>query len=354
MITHANLHANVTKIVSLKYDYSDGEGELLSTFSWLPQYHDLGLIFATIAPFAGGVRVHMMSPISFIQNPLLWFELMSKHQVNYTAGPDFSFRLVARKFREGRDASGGDSPILDLDLSSIRLLALTAEPIRPDTHTVISSLFGPYGLRDDWFGAAYGLAETVVFASYHRGYSTAGKGQFVAVGSKETLGEDVTIKIVDEKSCRELPDGETGELWLSSASVAAGYYGSPILSGDVFRAKLCGEHGDAVSERSSLNEATYLRTGDLAFFENNRLYICGRIKDLIIVNGVNFYPQDIEVSCFLCLLRSTVLAITYIPFWNTDWIKSVLFRTHLRLFDQVASLPFLLRKGNWILSLKSA
>lgn len=296
MITHGNLHANVTKIVSLKYDFSDGDGELLSTFSWLPQYHDLGLIFATIAPFAGGVRVHMMSPISFIQNPLLWFELMSQHQVNYTAAPDFSFRLVARKFRDGREAKGGQSPIPNLDLSSIRLLALTAEPIRPDTHALISSLFGPYGLRDDWFGAAYGLAETVVFASYHRGYATAGKAQFVAVANKATLGENVTIKIVDEKSHRELPDGETGELWLASASVAAGYYGSPMLSEEVFRAKLRCGHSDALSERPNLNGATYLRTGDLGFFEDDRLYICGRIKDLIIVNGVNFYPQDVEVS----------------------------------------------------------
>jgi acyl-CoA synthetase (AMP-forming)/AMP-acid ligase II len=201
-------------------------------FSWLPQYHDLGLVYAAIAPFAGGWKMHMMSPIDFIQKPLLWLELMSRHRVSWGIAPDFAYRLVTCKFIEARNRAGGKkNPIPGLDLSSIRYLTNTAEPVRLDTSANFSDLFCElYGLRDNWIHTGYGLAENVVGCCYIHGYHLSSprdedRLSLVAVGSRATFDASLAMKIVCPETCKECKDGETGELWIAGPSVAAGYYG---------------------------------------------------------------------------------------------------------------------------------
>jgi len=247
----------------------------------------MGLISATIAPFTAGWTNHMISPVTFIKNPLLWMELMSKHKVTFSIAPDFAYGLVAKKLMDSK--SKGMGP--DLDLSSVVRIYSAAEPIRCDTINQFQDAFTKHGLPKDWFGACYGLAENVAAVSSLEKlslskYQPSGQS-IVAVGHEsdfKPFGE--TIKVVCPTHMHELGTGVVGELWVSCPSKASGYFGQPELSKEVFHATLS-DNGD---------EETYLRTGDLAFIENGYIYICGRHKDLVIVNGVNYYPQDIEYT----------------------------------------------------------
>ncbi|CAB9525145.1 deoxyerythronolide-B synthase EryA1, modules 1 and 2 [Seminavis robusta] len=291
MVTFEALAANV-KIIHIGYKqcFRDGMPERLTGFSWLPQYHDLGLIYATIAPFAGGFRMHMMSPIDFVKNPLLWIELMSKHRVHWGVAPDFAFNLVVRKFIEARDRKGKE-PIPGLDLSTLHNLQNTAEPVKTSTKKNFEELFAPYGLRDGWFASGYGLAENTVCAAacfeFHLSSRDEDLHPFVAAGSRDVGDPGVcSLKVVDPVTCQEVPDVTTGEVWIGGICRAAGYFGKPDLSRETFGGKLVGDTSDR----------TFLRTGDLGFFQDGKLYICGRSKDIIIVNGANYYPQDVEAA----------------------------------------------------------
>ncbi|CAB9524378.1 Putative fatty-acid--CoA ligase FadD21 [Seminavis robusta] len=298
MVTHKALKANT----ELNHDgwekyFSKGpgigklkEGELPTWFSWLPQYHDLGLIHACISPFVAGWRLHMMSPLSFIRNPLLWLHLMSKHKVTLGVGPDFAFRLCVRKYKEAQQH--GREPLPGLDLSCLSGIQSGAEPIHLDSKRLFLECFRKNGLREDFFHGVYGLAENVVGVSWSNGYHVSTREEdmnpLVAVGDRRMFLPSARAKIVDPQTFKEVDDGTTGELWLSGPSAAAGYYGRPELSNEVFRAML------QVDGQEEASHDAYLRTGDLAFFENDRLFICGRIKDMIIIGGANIYPQDIE------------------------------------------------------------
>jgi len=301
MVTFSALHANVREIIGgvkqkvfQSTAHAKGNNDIIS-LSWLPQYHDMGLILAVIAPFTAGWNCNMMSPLDFIQNPLLWIQLMSKLQANWSAAPNFAYRLAARKFIEAKTQSNKRAirdPIPNLDLSSISFLLNAAEPIQVDTKDVFEKAFGSYGLRKDWFYTGYGLAESVVRVcalpdEWKESTSKLSSGKpCIAVGHRSLFPEEQLVKIVSPTSMKELGDTEVGELWLSSPSITAGYFGKPELTKDTFHARI--EMNDNDTGRD------YLRTGDLAFFENDYLYICGRHKDIIIMNGVNYYPQDIE------------------------------------------------------------
>eukprot|EP00548_Thalassiothrix_antarctica_P016805 CAMPEP_0194185194 /NCGR_PEP_ID=MMETSP0154-20130528/41548_1 /TAXON_ID=1049557 /ORGANISM="Thalassiothrix antarctica, Strain L6-D1" /LENGTH=855 /DNA_ID=CAMNT_0038903361 /DNA_START=264 /DNA_END=2828 /DNA_ORIENTATION=- len=296
MVTYGALQANVKAVLNAIYqshnidDSASAEYKYdnIVGFSWLPQYHDMGLIEAIVAPFAGGCRCHMMSPLAFIKSPLVWIDLMSRHKVTWSLAPDFAFRLVTRKFKEAKDR-GICEPIQNLDLSSIVVLQSAAEPVRKDTIDAFKDVFFDYGLNKDWLCVAYGLAETVVHASHIVAEKISVQipgSEIYAVGHRSNLAEGQIIKVVNPKTHQEIDDGTVGELWLSGPSITGGYFGKPELTEEVFRAKIEGLSGSP----------NFLRTGDLAFFEDNYLYICGRQKDLIIVNGVNYYPQDVEFA----------------------------------------------------------
>lgn len=162
-----------------------------------------------------------------------------------------------------------------------------AEPIQIDTKEIFEQAFSSYGLNLNWFVSGYGLAESVVNVTNLNQYKLStprgSRGtQLVAVGHKDSFPKGLTLAIVDVETKEPVGDNEVGEIWLNGPSNTAGYFKKPKLTEEVFHATLCHD------------SKFYLRTGDLGFFENNYLYICGRLKDMIIVNSVNYYPQDIE------------------------------------------------------------
>lgn len=218
-------------------------------------------------------------------------ELMSKHRVKWSTGPNFAYKLVARKMEE-QLASG---KTFNLDLSCIDHLSIGTEPIHTDTKAIFEGTFGQYGLRENWFIPVYGMAEYVVGGCWIRGLHLSDVSndpsrptQFVAVGSRDTFDESFFPKVVNPDTCLEEPDGRIGELWLAGPSKTRGYFGKPELSAEVF-------HAELLSNQQGDTPMQYLKTGDLAFFEKGRLFICGRIKDRycppFFVSGVNHYPQ---------------------------------------------------------------
>ncbi len=298
MVSFGALEANVAAI--LQYARVECENSGLSfsdatTLSWVPQYHDMGLIGASIAPFAAGWSCNMISPITFIQNPVLFIELLSRLKVNFSLGPDFGYALAARKFNEQRRHQRGKEPIKDLDLSSVILLQNGAEPIRSETVTLFGDTFCQYNLNERWFSAIYGMAEMVVCISSLREYRlsrfepTPGRPS-IAVAHRRSLPDEQDIQIVCPSTYKILEDGEVGEIWLSGPSTTLGYFNQERLTSSVFQCRIMSENtkGD--------NNQLYLRSGDLGFFEDDYLFICGREKDVIIVNGANYYPQDIELT----------------------------------------------------------
>lgn len=206
----------------------------------------------------------MISPVSFIQNPLLWIELMSELHVNWTVAPNFAFRLAARKFLEAKKKKA--EPIQNLNLQHLQFAQNAAEPIQTDTKDLFEQAFKEYGLNHDWFLAAYGLAESVVGVAYLfeckiSTYTPNVTTSLIAVGHKSSFSKDQTLKIISTDSLKEVQEKEVGELWLSGPSVTSGYFGKPQLTQEVFEAKL------------SDDDRQYLRTGDLAFMEDGYLYM---------------------------------------------------------------------------------
>ncbi len=289
MVTFSALYANVQLIHNSFHKSFEVDGGLpdpMVGFSWLPLYHDLGLIFAAFAQFLGGWRMHYMSPLAFIKHPLRWMELMSGNKCSWSVAPDFAYGLVARKFKEAQLAR---HRLPSLDLSCVYYMLNGTEPIRSGGLTAFYETFSPYGLRQNWFQSGYGLAEHVVGVCWMSGYRNSRKNpKLVAVGNGHALDDSLDCRIVYPETCTECPNETIGELWISSPSVAAGYWGNEILSESVFRAQLLDTKGG--------NTSTFLRTGDLAFMEDGHLFICGRIKDLIIIGGRNYYPQDVELA----------------------------------------------------------
>lgn len=208
----------------------------------------------------------MISPITFVQNPLLWIDLMSKLRVNWTVAPNFAFRLTARKFMEAK-AKKNTEPIPDLDLTSLKYMQNSAEPIQTDTKDMFEQAFKQYGLNNDWFVGAYGLAESVVGVTFLFEYKVStfkpnDSTSLIAVGHESCFPEGQTIKIINTDTFTEVKEREVGELWLSGPSVTSGYFDKPRLTQEIFHAKLDNDY-----------DRQYLRTGDLAFMEEGYLYM---------------------------------------------------------------------------------
>ncbi len=295
MITHGNLAHNLTIITAeLKAD------ETTVVVSWLPQYHDMGLIGSYLGILYCRGSGYYMSPLSFLQRPMLWMEAVSKHKGTHLQAPNFAFKLTARKFQA---SNYFNKP---LNLSSVRHIINAAEPVDKEGMEVFYEAFTPFGLPNGVIFPTYGLAEHTVFVC-------SGGKQKIAV-NKELLEaegvvsvvktnasnstvthlvgcgfphhQNVDVRIVDRETCQALPPETVGEIWVRSPSKAGGYFGKEAETKEDFGAQLEG----------SSNFHEYLRTGDLGFLYKQELFICGRLKDLIIVAGRNYYPQDIEAT----------------------------------------------------------
>jgi acyl-CoA synthetase (AMP-forming)/AMP-acid ligase II len=260
---------------------------------WVPQYHDLGLISVILSTIAGNSQTTLLSPLSFLQRPAVWFEVMSRVRATHTAAPNFAFELAVRKTTPEQRARW--------DLSSLRSVMSAAEPIRQSTMDSFFAAFAGTGLNRDAFFPAYGLAEHTVSVSMggtavlrldktalESGRAVpapAGPGTVTVVGCGRITKLDAVVRIVDPATRRPCAPDEVGEVWVDSPTKGLGYWGMPEETRETFQARLAGEHDDGYG---------YLRTGDLGFFHDGELFITGRCKDLIIIRGRNLYPVDIE------------------------------------------------------------
>ncbi|MCL8009746.1 fatty acyl-AMP ligase [Streptomyces sp. AS02] len=287
MVTHTNLAANQEAIRSAM---KTPRGVVAG--SWLPLYHDMGLIGMTLQPlWVGGTSVQM-SPISFIKQPGRWLRMIHDYRVEGTASPNFGYELCVRRVSEEQSAG--------LDLSSLRVALNGAEPVRADTLRAFVRRFAGNGLRAEAVLPCYGLAENTLLVS---GSDPESPHLELAVDAQaleqdelrpartdrpsRTLVScgrpvDTEVLIVDPMTLRVLPDGQVGEIWLRGPSVAAGYWNRSELTAETFRAV------------TADGRAGCLRTGDLGALRDGELYVTGRIKEMLIQHGRNLYPQDIE------------------------------------------------------------
>eukprot|EP00934_Nitzschia_sp_Nitz4_P008687 Nitzschia sp. Nitz4//scaffold260_size33533//8060//12901//NITZ4_007878-RA/size33533-processed-gene-0.0-mRNA-1//1//CDS//3329544680//8677//frame0 len=300
MITHANLAHNLTIITNELKAKKD-----TVVVSWLPQYHDMGLIGSYLGiSYCGGSGVYL-SPLTFLQRPMMWIEAVSKYGGTHLQAPNFAFKLTARKFDATQYVNN------PLDLSKVRHIINAAEPIDEAAMETFYAAFLPFGLPRVIY-PTYGLAEHTVFVcSGGKQILSVRKATLEMDGQVQVLGDvggeaddtvsklvgcgypahqSVDVRIVDHDTCHELPPDRVGEIWVNSPSKAAGYFGKRAETKEDFHARI------KEARKPNPNPTGYLRTGDLGFLHNDELFICGRIKDLIIVGGRNYYPQDIEAT----------------------------------------------------------
>lgn len=293
MVTHGNLLHNlaITSQAALRWG-----APIRTCVTWLPVYHDMGLIAGILqTAYEGGLGVSM-SPMAFLQRPVRWLQAISKYRGTTSYFPNFALELCVRKVsREQRDA---------LDLSSWTLACNGAEPIRANTFEEFAAFFAPAGFDARAHSPGYGMAENTLtvtldgFGAPHRVLEISAKSLEAHRAELADPGEisrrlvgcgrplaDTEILIAEPESRRTLGENEVGEIWVASPSNALGYWNKPELTEATFK-----------GYTSDTRRGPYLRTGDLGFMNDGLLYVTGRLKDMIIAEGANHYPQDIEVT----------------------------------------------------------
>jgi amino acid adenylation domain-containing protein len=293
MLSHSNLLHNAA-LVYQACQHTPGDKYV----SWLPTFHDMGFMAGILQPLFGGFPVVLMSPAAFLQRPILWLQAISRYRATTSGGPNFAYDLCVRKITsQQREA---------LDLSSWSIAFNGAEPVRHETLERFSETFGPCGFSPAAFYPCYGLAEATLMVSgslksfppiikavQQSGLESGqvveaaaanSKAQFL-VGCGASLSEQ-RIAIVHPETLTECSPDEIGEIWVAGPSVAQGYWNRPAETERVFQARMLSE----------IDAGPFLRTGDLGFLKAGELFVTGRLKDLIIIRGLNHYPQDIELT----------------------------------------------------------
>ncbi len=289
MVTHNNILDNEMLIQS-----SFGSSKHDVVVGWLPLFHDMGLIGNLLHPFCIGAACVLMSPTTFISRPDSWLIAISRYRGTISGGPDFSYRLVTENIQE--------EVLNGLDLSSWRVAYNGAEPVLAETLDQFASKFKSTGFDKNSFLPCYGLAESTllvtakksnevpVFGQFNKKMLQTGKAEVepqsvdsIKLVSSGTIPDTVSMSIVDPESFRVLSEGTIGEIWVRGKSVANGYWKKEDITRETFGAAIDGG-----------NNQTYLRTGDLGFMLGTSLFVTGRIKDLIIIRGQNYFPTEIE------------------------------------------------------------
>ena len=287
-LTHGNLAANVRAIMQLGLGVRDSVD---SGVSWLPLYHDMGLIGFVIAPLYHVNSITFLPPLLFLKRPVRWLEAVTRYRGSVSFGPNFAYALCVKRIK--------DSEMAGLDLSSWRVAGCGAEPIRAENLGAFADKFGRVGFSDKAFVCCYGMAESTLAISFSKvgtGVHTdvvdgdelwsTGRAEPVAEGSAHAApivqcggafeGHDIQVFAPDdEASEKPLGEREVGELRLRGPSIMTGYWGDPEATRKAF-------------------PGGWLRTGDLGYIAEGNVYVCGRSKEVVIVNGRNYYPQDLE------------------------------------------------------------
>ena len=293
MLSHDNLLHNAA-LVHHACEHTSADRYV----SWLPTFHDMGFMAGVLQPLYGGLPVVLMSPTSFLQRPVRWLETISRYRGTVSGAPNFAYELCVRKIKPEQCAS--------LDLSSWTVAFNGAEPIRGETLERFATTFAPFGFRREAFYPCYGLAEAtlMVSGSYKSelpilktvAAKALEKDLVVTVSEQEERARNLVacggsllgqqIVITDPKTLKSCVPGRIGEIWVAGPSVAQGYWNKPEETAHAFEAHL-----------SDTGEGPFLRTGDLGFIDQDgELFVTGRLKDLIIIRGLNHYPQDIELT----------------------------------------------------------
>jgi thioester reductase-like protein len=285
-------HENILDTCPLVIDHDDPV-----VVSWLPQYHDMGLIGTYLYPALRGGTTYGFSSMDFIQRPILWFDTITAYKATATAAPNFAYDYCLRAGRLSKENLEG------CDLSSLKVLMCAAEPVKADTFIRFLEAFQPYGLKKESFYAAFGLAENTLAVSLGGRNIVSVNKRALALGQARMTTEvsevdaatqivscgapipNVEIKIVEPEQHYALESGRIGEIWVKGIGKCLGYWNNPQLTLKQFRARLVDD---------SPYDDGYMRTGDMGFMHDGELYVCGRIKDMIILRGQNYYPQDIE------------------------------------------------------------
>ncbi|WP_062054967.1 hybrid non-ribosomal peptide synthetase/type I polyketide synthase, partial [Aquimarina longa] len=298
IVNHSNIIHNNTLIQNAFHLTKKSVG-----VSWLPIYHDMGLIGNILQAFFVGYEMIVIPPNAFIQKPVRWLDTISKYKATYSGGPNFAYDLCVSHIK-------GDS-LQNLDLSSWRVAYNGSEPIRSETMSNFATYFKNAGIKETALFPCYGMAETTLVVSackYNNILSTikldkndfySGKikisneekdelDQIKFVGNGPVLG-DLKVKIVNPETKQVCKKHEIGEIWVKGSSVAMGYWNRDELSSEIFDAYPVYANGKVAKKNGP-----YLRTGDMGFLNANELYISGRLKEMMIINGANYFPQDIE------------------------------------------------------------
>jgi len=289
MVSHGNLLHNL-KLLYRAFELTPSD----RGFTWLPAFHDMGLIGGILLPILGGGRQYIATAEWFVRRPERWLESISAVRATISAAPNFGYELCLQRAHRVNP---------DVDLSCWRVACTGAEPVREATLERFAEAYASHGFRREAFMPAYGLAEATLMVANRRSGpyvlhadareyerrkvvpAIVGRPaiQLVSVGAP-CPGQSVSI--VDPAKLRRCAEGELGEVWVEGASVAGGYWRQPTLSREIFQARIRDVGGESAGE--------FLRTGDIGFVRDGQLFICGRIKEIVILNGRNVFPQDVE------------------------------------------------------------
>jgi fatty acid CoA ligase FadD32 len=305
-ITHLNLATNVVQVIEALEGEEGDRG-----VSWLPFFHDMGLITAMISPMIGHY-VEFMTPAAFVRRPGRWIRAMAR-QPDDTGGvisvaPNFAFDHAAVRGvpKEGES---------ELDLSVVKCILNGSEPISAATVRRFNEAFSPFGFKPQAIKPSYGLAEATLFVSTtpmgvhptitHVDREALNTGTFVEVAEDSPsavaqagagkVGISEWATIVDAETASEVPDGHIGEIWISGQNMGTGYWGKPEETVATFQ-NILKSRTDPSHAEGAPDDATWVRTGDYGAYYDGDLYITGRVKDLVIIDGRNHYPQDLEHS----------------------------------------------------------
>ncbi|BBZ26256.1 putative fatty-acid--CoA ligase fadD21 [Mycolicibacterium madagascariense] len=299
MISERNLSANFEQLMADYFPSLGGVAPPETTIvSWLPFYHDMGLMLAVIAPILGGYHAKIMSPLSFLARPARWIQWLASNPSVYSAGPNFAFELAVRKTT--------DEDLAGMDLGDVLTIVTGSERVHPATLKRFTDRFAKFGFKENMITPSYGMAEATVYVSTRAAGGApqivdfvpeklgAGIAERTASGTGSELisygvPHSPPVRIVDTETRRECEPGVVGEIWTRGDNVSSGYWNKPEETERTFG-------GMIVDPSPGTPEGPWLRTGDLGFMSEGELFIVGRIKDLLIVYGRNHYAEDIEAT----------------------------------------------------------